>query len=772
MVAAAEHEVLHHASVLARLQSRSFEGIERRARAFALHAELKFADRASCERSGKWKRDRLRRGGYGWTTAPGDRASVWVPAGADIEAAHRELEVLAHVEDVMLAEPGREGMTQWYVISKHGPAVLVPPFDPPPDEPGFDPSQSEIFFRPAAPAANPDGRVVWTEVYNDPVGKGVMISALAPIGRGPSFEGVVGIDVNVDSFGREVHSTGQPWEYAFLLDGRGGVLLVTPEGFGDFGISAPADRITRPMGWTVARIADPGLRNACSAAPSSDGTLVRADVAGRPRWIALRPLESTGWILCAVVDPAPFSGPVRAMRDTQQRLGRQSAVMIGASAAVLLLGCALLGWFLTQRVTRPLRTLAVAARAAGAGHPESVLEAGGIDEVGTLADTLRQMIRDRDAAQKGAAEARKLAALGGMASGICHELNNLLAPILGFSQVLARDPLTPAQRAHADRVERAARSAREVVGSLLDSTREIAGPRAPARLNEVAKEALSLLESAATAADVRIVWDLDPALPRTMANVELMQRVFYNLADNAIYAMKEPQAGSRILAVRSRIENDRLVFVFEDTGPGIPSEHVSRLFDPFFTTKPPGSGTGLGLSVAMSCVRSHNGTLAAENRPGGGARFTVSIPRVAPGTPSEPPRSVPPPAPPPARRKPHVLVVDDEESIRILAQHALQDEFDVTVCESGKEALARLAAGTFEAVLCDLRLRDITGRDVFAWIRQHRASLASRFLVVTGDTHGQETQDFLSEFGTPCLTKPFDLDDLKKRVKELAGVEV
>ncbi|MBI2920363.1 MAG: response regulator, partial [Planctomycetes bacterium] len=115
------------------------------------------------------------------------------------------------------------------------------------------------------------------------------------------------------------------------------------------------------------------------------------------------------------------------------------------------------------------------------------------------------------------------------------------------------------------------------------------------------------------------------------------------------------------------------------------------------------------------------------------------------------------------------LVVDDEDSIRVLIRHTLGQDYDVTLCESGREALDLLASREFDLVLCDLRLRDVSGREVYAWVRNNRRNLQDRFMVITGDTHGEESRSFLDEFGTPCLTKPFDLDDLATRVRECLG---
>lgn len=788
LAARSRAEITESVRELARLEDRTLGAFERRASAMAAQAAQVFRSRSSAPADlPPWIRAGYRQDFVGWLPNPGSRSSLWIPRRKDGPQFETDLRILAGVEPILAGEPRGEGMTQWYAIHRSGMALLVPgPPDVPLDE-SFDP-RSGIFYEPATPARNPSGGVVWTQVYNDPVGKGVMISCLAPIGRGAEFEGVVGIDLGADDFRGELEATGEQWDYAFLLDGRGAVLLVSPAGYSDFGVSAPGGSVEKDLGWRVEGIPERGLREACLGLGNRDQGIETVSVAGHDRLIVHRRLSSTGWILGLVASPDRFLQPARAMRATQESLHRRYLVSVLTFIAILLSSCFLFAWFLGRAVTQPLRRLSDAARAIGAGGPESQIAPGGPDEIGTLADTLRQMVHDREEAQRSIAENQKLVALGGMASGICHELNNLLAPILGFAQVLSRGPLTPDQRAQVERVERAARAAREVVGSVLDSTHELAGMRQPTDVNAVVREAVAQLEAARARAGVEVVWDLDPSVPAISANPSIVQRAFFNIADNAIQAMSPSGAGRR-LTVRSRMVHAsasparagidgaragspggaRIEVTFDDEGPGIPADLIGRIFDPFFTTKPPGSGTGLGLSVATSCIRSHGGSIRAENRAEGGARFTVTLPvaqapapRRAPLTPL--PREV---ALPPAR--PRVLVVDDEDSIRILVTHALREDNEVTACDGGRTAIELLQSREFDAVVCDLRLRDVTGRQVYNWIRANRPLLARRFLVMTGDTHGDEGRGFLEEFRTPCVAKPFDLDELRRCVKDLVG---
>ncbi|NUN49397.1 MAG: response regulator [Candidatus Brocadiae bacterium] len=773
----ARDEHLEAVRVLAGAQDRTFGDIERRAQAMASQAARLYEKRDIYERSGLWTPSRFKRGGYGWMTDDPDGAAVWAPAGFDPVAGLPELQVLAHVEQILLTEPAAPAMTQWYMIHRSGLSVLAPLPPAMPEDADFDPRESQ-FYVPAAPAANPDGRVVWTGVYNDPAGHGVMISCLAPIGHGDRFEGVIGIDVNADDFQAQLAGGGQTWEFGVLLDGQGRILLMTPGAYALFGISPPAHHREEPLDWRIADIPDPALRDLCGRLPQTEDGLTTLRAAGKDRVVAHRKIPSTEWTLAVIGDPAHLTAPVLAMRETQRTLYRQFLVLLISLIGVLLVSGTLFAVFLSRQVARPVLALASAARRLGAGQPVTIVPPGGFGEIDTLAATLRQMVSDREEAQRAIAEAQKLSALGGLASGICHELNNLLAPILGFAQVLSRGPLTADQRAQIERVERAARGAREIVGSLLDSTHELAGVRRPTDVNAVVREAMGQLEQMVEAAEVQLVLDLDPGLPMTMANPALLQRAVYNIANNGLQAMLD-RPGVRRLTVRTSVAPSqdpgaagnaaqRIAIRVEDSGPGVPRELRARIFDPFFTTKPPGSGTGLGLSVATSCVRSHSGQIQVEDAPGGGAAFLATFPVVLPPMAADARHQTSTP-PVPATTKPRVLVVDDEDSIRILVRHALSADVTLVECDSGAAALSALESGEFDAVLCDLRLRDMSGRDIHAWIRTHREGLLKRFVVLTGDTHGEETLGFLEEFRTPCLTKPFDLDELRERVLSMLG---
>jgi signal transduction histidine kinase len=221
--------------------------------------------------------------------------------------------------------------------------------------------------------------------------------------------------------------------------------------------------------------------------------------------------------------------------------------------------------------------------------------------------------------------AEKLSAVGELASGVAHEINNPLTTILGLAQLLlGRPDVTPAVRERvalmADEASRAAR----IVQNLLLFARHYPPERRPCSLVDAINRVLELKGYQLEQDTIKVTTDL-ASCPAVWADENQMQQVLLNLVQNAHQAMAR-QEGERRLTVRLRPRDGRVAIEVLDTGPGIAPHVLPRIFDPFFTTKSPGEGTGLGLSVSYGIVGQHGGRLYAENRPEGGAMFVVELP--------------------------------------------------------------------------------------------------------------------------------------------------
>ncbi len=241
-----------------------------------------------------------------------------------------------------------------------------------------------------------------------------------------------------------------------------------------------------------------------------------------------------------------------------------------------------------------------------------------------LISKLEDAIRDLRDNQERLIQAEKLASMGQMAAGIAHEINNPLGVVLMYAHLL-QDELgsgtTGRAREDADRIIREAMRTRSIVQGILNFAREEKVDRQPTDISALLAEAAAAARSLDPEGKVRVRTDFDAAMRRYAVDARQLRQVFDNLIRNAIEAM--PDGGTLTLATRGA--DGEFTVTVEDSGHGIPPEILPKLFTPFLTTKPSGKGTGLGLPVCYGIVKMHGGTIQAANRPGGGARFEVTV---------------------------------------------------------------------------------------------------------------------------------------------------
>jgi PAS domain S-box-containing protein len=386
-----------------------------------------------------------------------------------------------------------------------------------------------------------------------------------------------------------------------------------------------------------------------------------------------------------------------------------------------------------------------------------VVEEGAI--VGVLG-IMRDVTDDQRLAEQ-LLQQEKLAAVGQLVSGVAHELNNPLAGVLAYAQLLlASDATRDAETRQAvETIHHEATRAARIVSSLLTFARRQTSERADADINAIVADTLALRRYALRAAGIELDVSLDPALPRTWADPFQLQQVILNLVTNAEQALAE-WLGSRRIAVRTTHEDGDIVVAVSDTGPGVPDGESDRIFNPFFTTKPVGQGTGLGLSISDGIVRQHGGQIRVESAPGRGATFVLRIPvHVVPE--SEGSEAADEPTLPALGDGRRLLVVDDEPAMRTAIGNFLSSlGHGVTVAAGGLEARALLDRNEYDVVLLDLRMPDLGGDDLYRELVQRDPRHAGRVVFVTGDTHNTQARRFLAEAGRPSVSKPFQLDDL------------
>jgi len=225
--------------------------------------------------------------------------------------------------------------------------------------------------------------------------------------------------------------------------------------------------------------------------------------------------------------------------------------------------------------------------------------------------------------QQLALQTEKLAALGRMAAGIAHEINNPLTGILLYSSNLIKK--VPREGPVKDGLEIIVHETircRSIIQELLEFARDRSPEKTPTNINDIIAKALSILENEFRLQHIRIDKHLSDELPDILLDTNQMQQVFINLLLNAVEAID----GEGAIGIRSDLDsaNNLIKVEVADTGCGIPPDHIDQVFEPFFSTKK--KGTGLGLSVSYGIVRNHQGRIFVKSRPGAGSRFTLAFP--------------------------------------------------------------------------------------------------------------------------------------------------
>lgn len=224
----------------------------------------------------------------------------------------------------------------------------------------------------------------------------------------------------------------------------------------------------------------------------------------------------------------------------------------------------------------------------------------------------------------------KMAAMGRLTSGIAHELNNPLATVMGFAQLMLRDPRTPKTLMPTVlKIDSEARRMRDIVRSILSFARASTEQDEPMKLSSVIDASLEILAHERRRRDVNVVQEIASPEPVVMGDSNTLKQVYINLIGNALHAMEDQKNRRLILRVFKDQKRDEVVSEVEDNGPGIPKDIQDKIFEPFFTTKAEGKGTGLGLYVVGGIIEKHKGAIAMESKPGR-TLFRIILPAAKP----------------------------------------------------------------------------------------------------------------------------------------------
>jgi two-component system NtrC family sensor kinase len=322
-------------------------------------------------------------------------------------------------------------------------------------------------------------------------------------------------------------------------------------------------------------------------------------------------------------------------------------MVVSGIISVLILSF-LLSLLLGRFVNKPIDRLLTAIKKAAGGNLDQAVAIRSRDELGELSlsfnDMISELKRSRDAIEEWTQtlekrvqertqelekvhdqliHAGKMAALGELAAGVAHEINNPLTGVLTFSSLMLKkaDENHPWRKDLETIVQQTSRC-RNIVKGLLDFARQRKPDKKEWDIHTLIERTLTLVEKQAPFQNINIVKEFGTQIPFLFVDGDQVQQVFMNILLNAADVMAE----GGTLTIRTGWKDAAAEVSFTDTGPGISREHLSRLFDPFFTTKQTGKGTGLGLAISYGIVQSHGGKIQVESELGKGATFRVMLP--------------------------------------------------------------------------------------------------------------------------------------------------
>jgi two-component system NtrC family sensor kinase len=373
--------------------------------------------------------------------------------------------------------------------------------------------------------------------------------------------------------------------------------------------------------------------------------------------------------------------------------------------------------------------------------------------------SLEQAVQERTARLL---QSEKVAAMGSLLAGVAHELNNPLTVLNGQAQLLLEVADEGIKR-RATQIQRAAERCVRIVRNFLALARQRPPERTGVSVGAVIQQSVELLAYELRTDSIDVSIDVAANIPILSADPHQLHQVFVNIIANAHHAMRRQQKARRLrIAGRYDSAGGRVYLEIADSGPGIPPEARARIFEPFFTTKAVGEGTGLGLSLCRGIIEDHGGTMDVAATSEEGTTFVIALPAAIP---ANTPVAASPSAPSAPVPRGRVLVVDDEPAVADVISEALRRAgHQVDSASNGAEALGALALQRYDLVVSDTKMPVLDGEGFYAELIRRFPELRRRVIFLTGDVLSREKRDFLQQAGTPFLTKPCDLVEMRELV--------
>ena len=369
-------------------------------------------------------------------------------------------------------------------------------------------------------------------------------------------------------------------------------------------------------------------------------------------------------------------------------------------------------------------------------------------------------------------QSEKMVSIGQLVSGVAHELNNPLAGIVGYSQLLLKSNLDNVVKKKIERILDQAQRSAKIVGNLLTFARKKKPERVFTDINNIITKTVELREYDFKANNIKVNLELMKSLPMTVVDPIQIQQVLINLMVNSEHSIAEAKRPSGNIIISTDVIQEagknKIRISVSDNGTGISGEIAGRMFDPFFTTKEVGKGTGLGLSISYGIISEHDGKIYTRNDKKEGATFVLELP-ILEGEAESSEETTPYEVIKNNSRK-KVLVVDDEDDVRLCVKEYLsRKNYDVDEAHDGREAIKMLEENQYHLVISDMRMPGIGGEEFYSIVKEMFPPIAQRIIFMTGDSVNKKTLEFLKNNSNPFILKPFEFQQLDSELYKLSA---
>lgn len=366
-------------------------------------------------------------------------------------------------------------------------------------------------------------------------------------------------------------------------------------------------------------------------------------------------------------------------------------------------------------------------------------------------------------------QSSKMAAIGTLAAGIAHELNNPLTIIMGYCHLLINEIHIPEDiKEKLKKIYEQCERSKKIVYNLSIFARSHKTEKQFVNVIELIEKVLDLRNYDLSLKNITIVKKFQENLPRIYGDEHQLQQVLLNLLNNAVDAILGSKTEGKII-LRLIKKDGNIKISITDNGCGIEEKNIKKIFDPFYTTKEVGKGTGLGLSISYGIIKAHNGDIKVKSKKGTGSRFVITLPSEE-GKPSHKEQKHSEEFSKKSGDGKNILVVDDEDMIvELLSNFLSHHGYNTKGVMAGEQALELIEKKNFDLIISDYRMPGLGGKKLYEKLIEIKPEMAKKILFITGEIAEEKSLNFMKKTGIPVIHKPFDINEFINTVNSLVN---